>query len=74
MHHYLLKRRRQAIQATNADKTFPAKFAYLVNCVFQNWCTLMAEEVYARDPLCSACNRNLDNYLRDEIEAGFGDF
>ena len=62
-YHYLIKKKRQAIQATKADKAFPAKLAYMIDCVFQNWCNLMAKKARTQDFLKNACKRNLDNYL-----------
>ena len=70
----LTQLKRRALQATKADKAFPAKFLYLIDCVFHNWCDLLAEVALSQDPLRSARRQDLDRYVRREIDMGLNDF
>ena len=71
---YLRRMGRRALQATRSDSTFPTKFLYLLDCVFQNWCDRMARYADYRDPLREARRDDMDRYARQEIRQALSGF
>jgi len=71
---YLKRHARRAIQAAAGDSLFPTKFLYLLDCVFQNFCSKMTRYSTYKDPLREARRDDMDRYVRKELDSALSDF